>query len=72
MRLVAFQREPPLSLPVNRLPSLFLDNMNYLSTLSKNMNQAIYDPNQMYRAAENEFWFNGNPLLALIAILILK
>ncbi len=72
LREVAFLEEPPISIPLTRAPLPHIDNMNYLSTLSHDTCQSIYDLSQLYRAADNEFWFLGNPMSVLIAVLIVR
>lgn len=72
LRAVNFRHEPPISMPLFRTPSLILDNMDYLSRLSPDRCQVIYDLQELWRASDNEFWFRDNSLLAVIAILIVK
>lgn len=58
----------PLSLPLLRRPSPLVDNMNYLAKLSPECAQVLYNPHQLTRKSENEFWFNGDPLSAVLAV----
>lgn len=72
LRAVNFRHEPPISMPLFRTPSLVLDNMDYLSRLSPDKCQVVYNLQRLWRASDNEFWFRDSSLLAVIAILIVK
>ena len=72
MRVVNFRQEPPISMSLTRTPSVFIDNMNYLSHLSSDECQILYDLQKLWRVADNEFWFIGSPLQAAIATLVVN
>ena len=72
VRVIDLTTDPLLSVPVGRNPSLLVDNMDYLERLSPDFGQAVYDSEKLARVSENEFWFQGDPKEALLAIIEIK
>lgn len=59
---------PELSVPMFREPIQSVDGMNYLERLGPDKAQVFYSMDGIYRAAENEYWFKGDPRSSVIAI----
>jgi len=72
LRIVNTLLDVPMCVPKTRKLLPRIDGFEYLSHLSIDRAQLLYDPTNIIRASENEFWFRGNPRDSLLAVITVK
>lgn len=72
MRVVDTTLQVPMSVPKSRQTVSAFDNLDFLRNLSPDRAHLLYNPVNIFRASENEFWFEGNPMDSLIAVVTVE